>query len=169
MIPTFYSLQANVLTSKGIRKMMEDKKQMQAEIYQLKEQFATFEKIHFSTEVNQLKKHLIDPEDDLTLLGHEKEACSQEVIQLCSELTELKKVLGPYLEVLTAYEKRESKLKEDLQTKTEEHNHSKMELAIARAQCLKHVETIKELGESLSILRGKNDSFKSMHPIQRIQ
>jgi len=145
-----------VLTSEDLRKMIVDKKKMQTEIDQLKDQLAAFEKIKFSTEVNQLKKRFTDMEVDLTSLGHETEVCSQEVVQLRSELAELKKVLGPYLEVLTAYEKKESKLKRDLQANIEENNNSKTALAIAQTENLKHMETIEELRESLSILRGKN-------------
>uniref|UniRef100_M1DUQ4 Uncharacterized protein n=1 Tax=Solanum tuberosum TaxID=4113 RepID=M1DUQ4_SOLTU len=155
IVTTSSATLANVLTSEDLRKMIVDKKKMQTEIDQLKDQLAAFEKIKFSTEVNQLKKRFTDMEADLTSLGHETEACGQEVVQLCSELAELKKVLGPYLEVLTAYEKKESKLKRDLQANIEENNNSKTALAIAQAENLKHMETIEELRESLSILRGK--------------
>ncbi|KAG5596206.1 hypothetical protein H5410_037438 [Solanum commersonii] len=156
IVTTSSATLATVLTSEDLRKMIVDKKKMQTKIDQLKDQLAAFEKIKFSTEVNQLKKCFTDMEADLTSLGHETEACGQEVIQLRSELAELKKVLGPYLEVFTAYEKKESKLKKDLQANIKENYNSKTALAIAQAENLKHMETIEELRKSLSILRGKN-------------
>ncbi|KAK6784604.1 hypothetical protein RDI58_018059 [Solanum bulbocastanum] len=156
IVTTSSATLANVLSSEDLRKMIEDKKKMQTKIDQLKDQLAAFEKIKFSTEVNQLKKRFTDTEADLTSLGHETEACGQEVVQLLSKLAELKKELGPYLEILTAYEKRQSKLKRDLQANIEENHNSKTAIAIAQVENLKHMKTIEELRESLFILRGKN-------------
>lgn len=96
-------------------------------------------------------------EADLTSLGHETESYSQVVIQLRSKFVEFKKELGPYLEVLTSYKKRESELKRDHRANIEEINNSKATLAIAQDENLKYLETMKELRSiSLSILRGKN-------------